>query len=102
MWELWLVAKDAISSGKADRAYILGGICNLTSPMYLGDIRCFWLRKTVIYLAAELVQCQVDIYEDASIKNVARRLALQILKDVDKYFEDQETMVLLQKLPNEL
>lgn len=41
-----------------------GGICNLTSPVYVHGARFFWPCKRINNLAAELVQCEIDIYED--------------------------------------
>lgn len=76
LWKLWSVAKSALVEEKVDRAHILGGICNITSPTYHQGICSFWPRKRINYLAAELVQCQIDIYEDITINNLKGKVIL--------------------------
>lgn len=76
LWNLWLVAKDLLINNRADRVYILGGICNLTSPVNMDGTRYYWPMKRVSNLAAELCQCQIDIYEDVMISNLKGKVIL--------------------------
>lgn len=64
MQQLWSVAKNLLSNNKADKIYLFGGICNLTEPVYHGNIRYFWPSKGLNFLAADLVQIYISIYED--------------------------------------
>lgn len=52
--ELWLRAKEKIITGECERAYIWGGICNLTSPYYYNGRRSFWPLKNVEELTLDL------------------------------------------------
>lgn len=76
LWDLWKIACDELMLGKADKVYLLGGICNLTSPVMVQGIRFFWPRKSINNLAAELVQCQIDIYEEILLHQFKGKLVL--------------------------
>lgn len=55
--DLWSVTITKLETGGFDRVYILGGICNITSPYYENNIRYFWPLKSVRDLIDDL--CQV-------------------------------------------
>lgn len=54
--DLWSVAITKLETGNFDRVYILGGICNITSPYYDNNIRYFWPLRSVRDLIDELCQ----------------------------------------------
>lgn len=76
LWDLWKVAREELLTERADRVYLLGGICNLTSPVFVHGVRFFWPRKRMNNLAAELVQCEIDIYEDAVLHQLKGKVVL--------------------------
>lgn len=61
---------------KADKIYLFGGICNLTSPQYIGNRRFFWPHKRLNFLASELAQNYISIYEDVRDNGLFGKLAI--------------------------
>lgn len=71
---LWLIAMAKLESGEFDRVYIMGGICDITSPVYHNNIRSFWPRKHINELAIDLVDILVAITNETLLRGNAGRV----------------------------
>lgn len=65
---LWLIAMTKIESGEFDRVYIMGGICDITSPVYHNNIRYFWPCKHINDLSVDLVNSLNDLTNETLIR----------------------------------
>lgn len=61
---LWLFAMAKIESGEFDRVYIMGGICDITSPIYCNNTRYFWPLGQLNDLINSLVNSLVEITQE--------------------------------------
>lgn len=63
--ELWLQARAKLNAKEFNHVYVLGGICNLTSPYFHNGLRSFWPFKNVEDLAYDLIQLLKVITNEA-------------------------------------
>lgn len=63
--DLWSVAMTKLETGNFDRVYLLGGICNITSPHYVGNTRYFWPDKSIQELIVDLCSVIMRLTNDA-------------------------------------
>lgn len=61
LYELWIHARSLLLKNEIDHAYLLGGICNLTTPFFQGGRRYFWPGKNLNVLTNNLMQQLIDI-----------------------------------------
>lgn len=74
--QLWTVGKELLLTDRADKIYLFGGICNLTAPFYSGNRRFFWPPKRRNFLATELAQIHISIYEEARDNGLLGKIAI--------------------------
>lgn len=59
-----------IMNGEVDFVFLLGGICNLTAPIYENGRRFFWLNGDRNILENDFTQALIDISTEISNLNI--------------------------------
>lgn len=74
--QLWDAALPLLRNNQADKVFLLGGICNLTSPCYSDGIRYFWPTTDISDLINALYYDLVAIRDDTVQKNLGGLVTL--------------------------
>lgn len=75
LYDLWVYTRPLLLRNEIDFAFLMGGICDITTRIYLGGHRCFWPDKSIYTIMNNLIQSMIDISEEVKALGLIGKVA---------------------------